>query len=814
MYYGERGYLGLHQKKVYGFMLVGLSAGRNHTNGGTLKASAQSNAVQQLDSEFDASRKERAMHIQTNYPLKLRVKQAIMMGDEARYIVLDAQNQIFKLWPGDKMSILPKNSNNTVIELMDDIKHLLESMPKLLRYKANLTNSKWRKFIEEQDLETNLNSVEDLLRIIFTYGDLRIRAFKQFKEENNIDLIEIKSDDFKSYIHEISHAMKLEKREVFLTFLDWIIETLTPMNHRYYSVCTSPRQLEDSGEIGICVGLLKYKSGENTILGTCSSYLHSIQVGEFVEARPVFSYWNVPTSTISSSLSHPIIMIAGGTGLAPMMSLIKARANAGYFNNHLFFVTKNSNAFYFRQELEELVSTQKLNIYGAFTRDSVTCPPLIKRVNTNITTLLLTQRKFIAFAIAKQSACVYICGRVEFARKCDQTLVEMLLDDGKGEAMTGIVKKENAAQLLVNMRHNGKYVEEVFTSYCSESATDEQNTSKLKEICITDVLSNDNYFVLRDHVYDVTEFKRVHPGGDYVFLVASESDYDQVHANDVIVQNRLQSLLVGRVQKYNDFVTEDLEEFSKLKKLIGKYYCATDIPASERTASLLVEHQSSFVQNFHEFFAESHIEALHCVANHAKFKESVELIKVLMNNSPSQDFVAFLWEKVEMFNFDFLFSLRKHLLCYIREENSKTTSFDIYQNPYEKFYKFIFSFRKTTTLKHRNSLKTIGKSIDSSKELNTLPLIKENKSEQQEPNGSLSSIFHYFDLALFYSVFALFFLFVPWSLNLKVVISLIFGTIYSAKLDKGFSLAELIFFKFNQSCYHIKALIIFKDFKI
>jgi sulfite reductase alpha subunit-like flavoprotein len=202
-------------------------------------------------------------------------------------------------------------------------------MPKLLRYKANLTNLKWLKFIEEQDLATNLTSVEDLLRIIFTYGDLRIRAFKQFKEEsNNIDLIKIKSDDFKSYIHEISHAMKLDKQEAFLKFLDWIIETLTPMNHRYYSVCTSPRQLEDSGEIGICVGLLKYQSGENTILGTCSGFLHSIQVGEFIEARPVFSYWNVPTTPISSSsssLSHPIIMIAGGTGLAPMMSLIKAR---------------------------------------------------------------------------------------------------------------------------------------------------------------------------------------------------------------------------------------------------------------------------------------------------------------------------------------------------------------------------------------------------------------------------------------------------------------------------------------------------------
>ena len=103
-----------------------------------------------------------------------------------------------------------------------------------------------------------------------------------------------------------------------------------------------------------------------------------------------------------------------------------------------------------------------------------------------------------------------------------------------------------------------------------------------------------------------------------------------------------------------------------------------------------------------------------------------------------------------MFNFDFLFSLRKHLLSFIREENSKTTSFDIYQNPYEKFYKFIFSFRKMTPLKLRNSLNTIGKNVGSTKEQHSpLPVTQEQKTK-----SNLSSIFYYFDLALFYAVFA------------------------------------------------------------
>ena len=159
-----------------------------------------------------------------------------------------------------------------------------------------------------------------------------------------------------------------------------------------------------------------------------------------------------------------------------------------------------------------------------------------------------------------------------------------------------------------------------------------------------------------------------------------------------------------------DFDPVDLEELKKFKKLIGKYYCATDIPAPDRTASLLVEQQSSFVQNFHDYFVSSNIEALRRVASHKQFKESGELIKVVSANLP-QDFIIFLWDKVEKFNFDFLFSLRVHLINLIREEKIMTfdSSFDIYQNPYEKFSKYIFSFRKVTPLEKRDSLNTIKK---------------------------------------------------------------------------------------------------------
>ena len=51
-------------------MLVGLSAGRTDTNGGTLKTD-QNTAVKGLDQEFAEARDERALPVRSsNYPLR------------------------------------------------------------------------------------------------------------------------------------------------------------------------------------------------------------------------------------------------------------------------------------------------------------------------------------------------------------------------------------------------------------------------------------------------------------------------------------------------------------------------------------------------------------------------------------------------------------------------------------------------------------------------------------------------------------------------------------------------------------------------
>jgi ferredoxin-NADP reductase len=656
-------------------MLVGLSAGRTDTNGGTLKTD-QNTAVKELDQEFTKARDERNQTVKSNFPLKVKVKRSVCMGSEAKQITLDVRDKLFKIWPGDKLSILPRNSNDEVNTFLNLIGGFIVKDTKT-NYSLNIN---WRKFIDQQGLE--INTSDDFLRVLLTYGDLEnveLGDIDQFFKKFKINLLGfsapwLKKQNIKFWLEIIGKENRHIKSS---EFLDWLLNSVAPMNYRFYSICTSPKELDDSGEIGLTVGLLKYDDR----IGKCSFYLHSLKEGDFVEMRPVYAYWNLPEKK-----ETPIICIAGGSGISPMLALLKHRFDMNNcFENNLFFVTKNLENFYFQNDLEKFVREKNLKFFGSFTRDSDECS-LIKKSNKNIVSLLNDQRDLINMLLRKDAS-IYVCGRVEFAKKVSKTL-EKILEDS--------FEKEKIPQKIINMKHQGKYIEEAFTSHVS--------TTDSNSICISDILSNDNYFVMGKNVYDVSEFKRIHPGGDFVFLVSSENDYNQVHGNDLIAKNMLDSLRIGQIKNMDKFDQKDLEDLKKLKNLIGKYYCATDVPAESRTKSILIEHQNAFVKNFQSYFKDSHLVGLKLISNHDQFTDSAELIKVLTNHMP-QDFIAFLWENVEKFNFRFLFSLRNHLINALKSE--KSIKFDFYQNPYEEFTKYIIGFKKVTPSNLRHSIKTI-----------------------------------------------------------------------------------------------------------
>jgi NAD(P)H-flavin reductase len=473
LYYGSHGYLGIHQKKVYGFMLVGIASGRGSTNAGTLQG-ANHAAVNQLDDEFTQANLERNLELQSGRALKVTLKRAINFAENAKYITFDMSGKLFKIWPGDKIAILPQN-NSYIVEKCQVIIYFL--YPNLnVDY-----NQKWKEFIIKQGLIKE-SSIQSKLNFILRFG--QIVNLKQSQ-----DILGIKSLPSSSFFDILSHIYSNSKT-LPPPDLSSLLDIIDPMNYRYYSICSSPKELDKSSEISILCGLLEYK--EQT--GVCSSFLHSEELyfQNEVNVKIVYSYWSVPTK-------EPLLIIAGGTGISPMMSLLKHRIDLGYFNNFVFFATTDKNHFYFEKNFEEYVKHNYISFFGTFTRSS---DPNLKfensiiRTNISIKALLESQALLISNLLEK-NVYIYTCGRTGFCKIAYDTILQIMLREENKDNPENQTNLSNMK--LIEMKYQGRYVEEAFTTH---------NTLHAKDISILDVLSNDNYFFMSNSVYDVSEFKK------------------------------------------------------------------------------------------------------------------------------------------------------------------------------------------------------------------------------------------------------------------------------------------------------------------
>src|SRR5437868_3660026 len=129
---------------------------------------------------------------------------------------------------------------------------------------------------------------------------------------------------------------------------------------RSYSIASEP---ERSGEIDLTVERLED--------GEVSSYMHDVLVeGDLIEVRgPIGGYF-----VWEAQMGGPLLLIAGGSGVVPLMSMIRHRAAEGsHVPTRLLFSSRTPEDVIYYDELERLRSSNNgLEVFHTFTR---TQPP-------------------------------------------------------------------------------------------------------------------------------------------------------------------------------------------------------------------------------------------------------------------------------------------------------------------------------------------------------------------------------------------------------------------------------------------------------
>ena len=175
---------------------------------------------------------------------------------------------------------------------------------------------------------------------------------------------------------------------------------------RSYSIASEP---EREGEIDITV--------ERINDGEVSPYLHdNIVPGDRIEMRgPIGGYF-----VWEATMTDPLLLIAGGSGVVPLMSMIRHRAAAGGKNpTSLLYSSRNFEDVNYYQELEGLRANDNgLQIFHALTRSQ---PKDWKGYARRIDEAML---KEVAQPLGKNVQ-VFICGPTLLVESAANALVKI-----------------------------------------------------------------------------------------------------------------------------------------------------------------------------------------------------------------------------------------------------------------------------------------------------------------------------------------------------------------------------------------------------
>ena len=125
---------------------------------------------------------------------------------------------------------------------------------------------------------------------------------------------------------------------------------------RSYSVASEP---ERAGEVDLTV--------EHVDDGEVSTYMHEVMVeGDLIEVRgPIGGYF-----VWEAGMGGPLLLIGGGSGVVPLMSMLRHRAATGStVPTRLLYSSRTPEDVIYREELERLSANGNgLQVYHTFTR--------------------------------------------------------------------------------------------------------------------------------------------------------------------------------------------------------------------------------------------------------------------------------------------------------------------------------------------------------------------------------------------------------------------------------------------------------------
>ena len=218
---------------------------------------------------------------------------------------------------------------------------------------------------------------------------------------------------------------------------------------------------DETTNFELLVAIVKYKTVIKKIRrGVCTRYLAGLLPGTKLRA----CLQKGDLGTTAADARRPVVMIAPGTGVAPMRSLVHERrawaariaASSGgtcaqnpVGDSVLFFGCRNSEAdFFFRNEWKNLEQEMPLQVFTAFSRD--------QENKVYVQDLIKKHGKLVFKLLHEENGIVYVCGS---SGKMPQAVREALVTAFQ---QAGGMEMGAAEAYLARMEKESRYKQETW----------------------------------------------------------------------------------------------------------------------------------------------------------------------------------------------------------------------------------------------------------------------------------------------------------------------------------------------------------------
>ncbi|MFZ0547096.1 MAG: cytochrome b5 domain-containing protein [Candidatus Promineifilaceae bacterium] len=549
-YAGEKGLLGRHRLKTFGFLDLSFKAGRSKTLGG-FSGAFDDRMWDKMDGELEKARLERY----ASYPQVCHFVPVLGVADVRREgnawvkgIRFDMRGSGLSCQPGDRCAILPENDPALVEQTLAALQAGGDEPVQL--------NAIWREGVKQRDGYQEARVLS--LRTLLTFGRIRPisrpmakRLYRLSHNEALWRILEARAEDQ----WELWDLLALLREGGFQPRRLWqaepgdvehICRLISPESFRMYSIASVER--DEAGkltEIGLLVGRLAYETPDTAVspsqcrFGTASNYLARLAEPTTVTRRVAIKLVHPPRFRLPTDPQRPIVMFAGGTGLAPFLSLLEARAAQNSAENWLFFGTRTPQDLYAQDALETWAVEGNVHLQVAFSRTDVgmevadgrfTFPPAPRGY---IDTLMLQpgNARQLYHLLQSQAegglgATVYVCGHVDFARTVTDAIKKILAQYGGGAAQ--------AQQMLYRLVGDDRYLLEVFTTYAGAQFA-QKRAVPASEVVVRNNDKAGYWMIIDGRVYDLSEFAHLHPGG--LKIVRSYAGMDATAAYSMVLHD-------------------------------------------------------------------------------------------------------------------------------------------------------------------------------------------------------------------------------------------------------------------------------------